>query len=67
MIIDYDEYEGAMDLACDNCENDATIEEAVSFGHAIELARRKGWVIKRVKNDYKHYCCKACEAASEFD
>ena len=66
MIITYDDDYGLMEIECDNCGSGVEIE-CSDFSDGIREAKNKGWIMKKVDGDYEHYCCKECEAASEFD
>ena len=46
-------------IECDCCEHSQLFDHEV-FTDAIADAKSYGWIIKKFKNDWAHFCSKEC-------
>ena len=63
-MIDYDNLFEKMTMSCDNCPEEYTIEGI--FSECFDVAKDDGWIIKKVNNEWLHFCCKECEVKYDF-
>lgn len=52
-------YNGVISFVCDVCdEHYDTYTE--NFNEALQMVKAKGWKIKKIGDEWIHYCCAEC-------
>jgi len=54
---------GCIAFVCDNCDEGLETEER-DFAAAREATAAEGWIVRRLRGEWKHFCSAACAKAS---